>query len=300
MIGRMTAPGTLTTSDGVTIAYHRTGTGPPLLLAHGGLVDHTCFDPIRAQLAERFTVTAYDRRGHGQSDDGDGSDGAGYALDREVADFVEVATHVGAGGPVAVIGYSYGATIALRAVTTRPAPVRALVAYEAPFDVPGIIPAADEIVALLADRRYDDAVRLFVATTFHLSANAVRAMANHPTWQVSLANAHTLARETAAVLGTRLTAPTTPAPPVRYLVADQGGNPAFRHIAAAVATTIPNADTATVPGLPHFAISTEPETFLARALEHLDRHPAAERPGRDFGGNPRNRAAAGEQIPPKT
>lgn len=271
MIGRMTAPATFTTSDGVTIGYQRTGTGPPLLLAHGGLVDHTCFDPIRAQLAERFTVTAYDRRGHGRSDDRDPA--AGYSLDREVADFVEVATHVGAGGPVAVIAYSYGATIALRAVTTRPAPVRALVAYEAPFGVPGIIPAADEIVALLADQRYDDAVRLFVATTFHLSANAVQAMAKHPMWQVSLANAHTLARETAAVLSTRLTAPTTPAPPVSYLVADQGGNPAFRHIAAMVATTIPNADTATVPGLPHFAISTEPQTFLARALEHLNRHP---------------------------
>jgi pimeloyl-ACP methyl ester carboxylesterase len=267
MIGSMTGPNTFTTSDGVTIGYQRTGAGPPLLLAHGGLVDHTCFDPIRAQLAEQFTVTAYDRRGHGWSDDA-----PAYSLDREATDFVELATHIGAGGPVAAIAYSYGATIALRAVTTRSTPVRALVAYEAPFDVPGIIPEADEIVALSAEQRYDEAVRLFVATTFHLSANAVRAMANHPAWQVSLANAHTLARETTTVLRTRLTPPATPVPPVRYLVGEQGGNPAFRHIATTVTTTIPNADTATVPGLPHFAIATEPRTFVARALEHLHRH----------------------------
>jgi hypothetical protein len=60
-------------------------------------------------------------------------------------------------------------------------------------------------------------------------------------------------------------------PPVRYLVAEDGGNPAFHQIADLVRRTIPGADVATVPGLPHFAMATEPATFVARAMEHLIR-----------------------------
>jgi pimeloyl-ACP methyl ester carboxylesterase len=81
-------------------------------------------DPIYDLLAQQFTVTAYDRRGRGMS-----GDGPGYSVDREAADFVEAARLVGDGEPVAVIAYSYGALAALHAVTTRPAPVQALVAY---------------------------------------------------------------------------------------------------------------------------------------------------------------------------
>jgi pimeloyl-ACP methyl ester carboxylesterase len=65
--------------------------------------------------------------------------------------------------------------------------------------------------------------------------------------------------------------PVVPVPPVRYLVAEQGGNPTFRDIASLVERTIPGADVATVPGLPHFAMSTNPDAFVARALEHLHR-----------------------------
>lgn len=256
-----------TTSDGVTIGCRQVGSGPPLLLVHGGATDHRCFDPIWDLVAQQFAVTAYDRRGRGMS--GDGPD---YSLDREADDFVEAATFVGDGEPVAVIAYSYGALAALRAVTTRPAPVQALVAYEAPVGVPGMLPAVDEILALLDEQQYDDAIRLFVSSTFHLSDHVVDAMTAHPLWQVSVAAAPTLRREAAAVLSARLHPPTVPTPPVRYLVADKGGNPAFREIAALVERTLPGADVATVPGLPHFAMATEPAAFVSLAVEHLHRH----------------------------
>jgi pimeloyl-ACP methyl ester carboxylesterase len=217
-------------------------------------------------LTPHYTVTAYDRRGRGMS--GDGPD---YSLDREADDFVEAATFAGGGEPVDVIGYSYGALTALHAITTRPAPVRALVAYEAPLGVPGMIPAADEIVALVDAGRYDEANRLFVASTFHLGDHVVEVMTAHPMWQVTIAATPTVPREQAAALEARLDPPTGPVPPVRYLVAAEGGNPAFRDVAALVARTIPGADVATVPGLPHFAMATEPAAFVARALDHFRR-----------------------------
>jgi pimeloyl-ACP methyl ester carboxylesterase len=62
-----------------------------------------------------------------------------------------------------------------------------------------------------------------------------------------------------------------PVPPVRYLVAEKGGNPAFRQAAALVERSIPGSEVVTLPGLPHFAMSTEPDAFVARSLEHLRR-----------------------------
>ncbi|MGH3468464.1 MAG: alpha/beta fold hydrolase, partial [Thermocrispum sp.] len=102
------------------------------MLGTGRCTDHRCFDPVRDELARHYSVTAYDRRGYGKS-----GDKAGYSLDREVDDFVAAATVAGDGEPVSVLAYSYGATGVLRAVCTRPAPVRAVVTYEAPFSVPG-------------------------------------------------------------------------------------------------------------------------------------------------------------------
>ncbi|MGH9210197.1 MAG: alpha/beta fold hydrolase [Acidimicrobiales bacterium] len=263
----MSESGSITTSDGVTLGYRRVGAGPPLLLVHGGATDHRCFDPILDLVARHYTVTAYDRRGRGMS--GDGPD---YSLDREAADVVEMARVTGGDEPVALIAYSYGALAALRAVTTRRVPVRSLVAYEAPLGVPGVIPAAGEVIALVDAGRYDEAIRLFVSSTFHLSDGVVNAMTAHPMWQVSLAAAPTAPRELTAALAARLDPPAVPVPPVRYLVAEEGGNPAFREVAALVQGTIAGADVATVPGLPHFAMATEPAAFVSRALEHLQRH----------------------------
>lgn len=262
----MSGSGSFTTSDGVEIGYVQAGEGLPLVLVHGGATDHRCFDPVVDLLAAHFTVTAYDRRGHGLS-----AQGADRSLDREAVDLVEMVAFAGRGEPVDVIAYSYGALAALRAVTTRSPTVRSLVAYEAPLGLPGMIPQMSKIVALLDAERHDEAVRLFVGSTFYLPDRVVEAMTAHPMWAVSMENGPGLSHELAEVVAARLDPPRGPVPPVRYLVGEKGGNPAFRQAAQMVKRTIPGADVATVPGLPHFAMSTEPDAFVARALEHLRR-----------------------------
>ena len=68
-------------SDGTRIGYHRTGTGPPLVLVHGTTGAHWSFRYLVPELIERFTVHALDRRGRGES--GDAPD---YTIEREFED----------------------------------------------------------------------------------------------------------------------------------------------------------------------------------------------------------------------
>src|SRR5438132_9221571 len=54
--------------DGWKLYYEDTGgDGPPIVLVHGLLMDHTMFDPQVEALRDRYRVVAPDLRGHGRS-----------------------------------------------------------------------------------------------------------------------------------------------------------------------------------------------------------------------------------------
>jgi pimeloyl-ACP methyl ester carboxylesterase len=91
-------------ADGTPLAVWVEGEGPPLVLVHGSMCDHTAFDPLVAELGTTMTTFAMDRRGFGAS-----GDAAGYALEREFEDVAAVVEAVAAraGGPVALWGHSY-------------------------------------------------------------------------------------------------------------------------------------------------------------------------------------------------
>lgn len=256
----------VTTSDGAALACWRAGEGPPVVLVHGGGIDHRCFDPVIERLAARYTVFAYNRRGFAPS-----TDAGSYSLAREVDDLVELAAVVGGGERVAVVGYSYGGLTALQAITTRTAPFRAVLAYEPPLGVPGMIPKSAEICALIDEGRYEEALRLFIASTFLLPDKVIVRMAQHPLWQEFVGFAPKLRRENDEVVASTLQAATGPVPPTRILVAAAGGSPAFHEVAALATRQIPGADIATVVGVPHFAVSSDPAAFVARVFEFCDR-----------------------------
>ena len=54
--------------DGWTLAYQDRGEGPPVLLIHGLLMDHTMFDPQVDALSDRWRFVTPDFRGHGGSE----------------------------------------------------------------------------------------------------------------------------------------------------------------------------------------------------------------------------------------
>jgi alpha-beta hydrolase superfamily lysophospholipase len=97
---------TATSRDGTTIAFDRSGDGPPIVLVCGQSTDRSSNAPLAALLAEHFAVFNYDRRGRGDS-----GDTLPYAVEREVEDLGAVIGE--AGGSASVFGVSSGAALAL-------------------------------------------------------------------------------------------------------------------------------------------------------------------------------------------
>jgi pimeloyl-ACP methyl ester carboxylesterase len=156
--------------DGTQIAFDRSGDGPPVILVDGALSDRRASlnVALAAELAPRFTVYTYDRRGRGDS-----GDTPPYAIRREVEDIEALVDH--AGGKAYLYGISSGGVLALDAANRLGPKVTRLAVYEAPFvaddtrtPLPdGYLARLQELVA--ADRR-GDAVDLFMGTGIGLPA----------------------------------------------------------------------------------------------------------------------------------
>lgn len=152
------------TTDGVELVYHSLGAGPHVLLLHGTSTDHTTWEPVQSALAERFQLSILTRRGRCRS-----GDSSPYVLQRE---FEDVATLVDAlGGPVDIVGHSFGALCALEGAL-RARNVRRLVLYESPL--PGAFdywPDAvrDRMMPLLNSGQPEQALRTFMEAMLGLS-----------------------------------------------------------------------------------------------------------------------------------
>lgn len=99
-----------TSADGTKIAYETTGTGPVLMLLHGGGQTRRSWNErgYVDRLSKRFTVITVDLRGSGESDKPDTAEA--YALDAVLADLVAVADAAGA-KRFHLWGFGHGASI---------------------------------------------------------------------------------------------------------------------------------------------------------------------------------------------
>jgi pimeloyl-ACP methyl ester carboxylesterase len=255
--------------DGTAIAYERSGEGPPLILVDGALC-HRAFGPSRplaAELADRFTVYTYDRRGRGES-----GDTAPYAVEREVEDLEAVIA--AAGGSAHVYGISSGAVLALEAAH-RGAAIDSLALYEPPFIVddsrpplPADYPARLE--QLIAAGRRGDAVRLFMRQV-GMPAALVALMRFMPPWRKLKAVAPTL-RNDAAVMGATQAGQPLPADrwshaSVPTLVVTGGKSEPWMHRGnEQLADLLPNAERRVLDGQNHMV---KPKVLAPLLTEHL-------------------------------
>jgi pimeloyl-ACP methyl ester carboxylesterase len=245
----------ITSNDGTTIAYEKSGTGPSLILVDGALT-YRSFGPMQhlaELLAPDYTVYTFDRRGRGES-----SNSKPYSVDREIED-IDALIDV-AGGSAYIYGISSGACLALEASIKLGSKIRKLALYEPPYNSgQGAVQAwkdyRKKLAELLAEGRRGDAVVLFMQFV-GTPADQVNGMRSAPVWPMFEAVAPTLAYD-AAAMGTDCLAPIDRAARVSVpaLVMDGGANlaymPFMHETAASLAKVIPNAQQRTLEGQTH-------------------------------------------------
>src|SRR4051812_15953620 len=96
---------TVTSGDGTTIAYERTGSGPAVVLVCGGSAARRARAGVAPVLAATNAVYNFDRRGRGDS-----GDTLPYAVEREIEDIAAVTAATG--GPAGLYGISSGGGLA--------------------------------------------------------------------------------------------------------------------------------------------------------------------------------------------
>ena len=235
----------VTSADGTTIAYERTGDGPALVLVDGAMCHRAAgpMRPLAAQLPDGLTVYTYDRRGRGES-----LDTAPYAVAREVEDLRAVIEQ--AGGEAYVYAISSGAALAMATAAAGPWITR-LALYEPPFMAEAGKEYTERLNELLAAGRRGDAVALFM-THVGVPAQAVAGMRGQPGWAALEAIAPTLAYDDAVLGDGSVPRDLASAIAVPALVLSGGASPpGLQRAAKAAADALPTAEYRTLDGQTH-------------------------------------------------
>jgi pimeloyl-ACP methyl ester carboxylesterase len=249
----MVAMHTTSSPDGTTLAFDRSGDGPPIVLVGGafGTRDHPSVVGLARHLSEHVTVYAYDRRGRGDS-----TDTPPYAVEREIEDLAAVID--AAGGRAHVYGLSSGAGLAARAAAAD-LPIDRLVLHEPPYDVGGARPPlpadfAEQVAALVAAGRNGDAVEYFMTQGIGLPAEMVASMRPTPVWAGLEVLAPTLVYDNAVMGDNALPADDLGRLKQPVLVLSGELSPDWFHRAAeATAAACRDARHQQLPGQSHFA-----------------------------------------------
>jgi pimeloyl-ACP methyl ester carboxylesterase len=259
------APGRVVRStDGTPIAIYALGSGPPLVLVHGAAADHTTFRVVGPRFAEAFTVCAIDRRGRGGS-----GDTPPYAIEREFEDVTAVSTALAEehGGPVDVVGHSYGGRCSLGAALRSPA-IRRLVSYEgapSPADIRyGDADLADELAELDRAGRPETLLETFLRRVVGMDDAALAAYRADPVWPDRVAAAHTIPRELRAERGAAAAGLERLGEVRQPVLQVLGGDslPVFATATASLDDRLAHGRIVVIPGARHAAHHTHPDDFV--------------------------------------
>ncbi|MFC4056567.1 alpha/beta fold hydrolase [Actinomadura syzygii] len=141
---------------GASLHYEVRGSGsrPVALLICGGIYDAAAYAGLAAQLAERYTVVTYDRRGNSRSPLT--GPPVPQRIEEHADDASRLLAEVSPDAPAFVFGNSSGAQIGLALAERHPEQVRVLVAHEPPLL--SMLPDAAHWESVIADveRAYAD------------------------------------------------------------------------------------------------------------------------------------------------
>jgi pimeloyl-ACP methyl ester carboxylesterase len=262
-------------ADGTLIAIFESGTAEPgtrpLVLVHGTTADHLTFRVVGPMLAQRRRLHAMDRRGRGAS-----GDGPAYAIEREFEEVAAVADAVAAetGGPVDVLGHSFGGRCALGASLLTPA-VRRVVCYEgapAPVDRP-YQPAglADRLRTHLARGDREAVLETFMREVVGIDDAGMARFRADPVWPLRVAASPTILRELEAERSPAASLDALAGVGVPILqVLGTASLPAFHEATSALDARLARGSVVRIEGAAHAAHHTHPDAFVAAVEGFLD------------------------------
>ncbi len=250
---------------GPPMALFSRGSGPSGVLGPGAAAAPTTFRVIGPLLAVSNTVHAIDRRGRGAS-----GDTQPYAIEREFEDVAAVAEALAndEGGPIDVVGHSYGGRCGLGGALRTDA-IRRVVSYEGAPSPPalryGDASLAEDLVALDRAGRPEALLEAFLTRVVGMDADALAAYRADPVWPLRVAAAHTIPRELIAEGESEaagLEALGRVHQPVLQVV---GGDslPVFAEATAALDERLVDGAVAVIPGARHAAHHTHPRELVA-------------------------------------
>lgn len=245
--------------DGQQIAYRVAGSGPPLVLLHGGLVDSRAWRREIAAFSDEFQVVAWDAPGCGQSSDPrpDASLDDYAATAAGLIDALEL-------GPAHLLGHSFGGGLALAIYQRHSRLVRSLILVSAYAGWAGSLPAAEveqrrQRAERNAQRPTQDWIDEFLATLFdettppHLVEETRRIMLDtRPEGMLPMLNAFAEADLTDVL--------DTVAVPTLLLYGDRDQR-SPRPVAESLARSIPTCHLVFVSGVGHDVNVEAPEVF---------------------------------------
>ena len=257
-------------ANGLKFHYTEEGSGPPLLLIHGGSLTLDSWAALTAQAAPKFHVYAYDTRGHGATE----NPGGRYSCDLLASDAAAIIAALHLDRPL-VAGYSDGGDKALLLAIRHP-------------DLPRAVVVGGATNKIAATPRYFAGMRAFFGTGRPgrlTDADLDALTAAHPDVAEFYGQMHrragdptywrTLLKQIWPMWTTRLvfTAPQLKAikTPMLVILAD---NDEFSSASDAVALrdSVRNSQLAILPGATHTVFHDRAAQFGGLVLDFLDSH----------------------------
>jgi pimeloyl-ACP methyl ester carboxylesterase len=233
--------------NGIRLFYGEIGSGPPVLMLHGGLANSDYFGHQVRALADRHRVIVVDSRGHGRSTRDDRP--FGYDL---MADDVVALLDVLAIAKPDIVGWSDGGIIALDIAMRHPNRVGRIFAFGANTSKSGLKDDFDQnpVFAAYIKRAGEEYARISPTPTEYEAflSQIGRMWASEPNWSDDQLK--------------------TIRSPVMVADGEHDEGIKLEHTEY-MAATIPGARILIMPGLSHFAFLQDPERFNAALLQFL-------------------------------
>ncbi|HTR50260.1 MAG TPA: alpha/beta hydrolase [Kofleriaceae bacterium] len=243
--------GTYITVRGIKTYYETHGSGPPLLLLHGGTGSADDFDRNTPALAAHFRVITPERMGHGRTADVPDRPFDYHEMAEDMIAFMD-AIHV---AKADLVGWSDGGIVALDIAMHHPDRVGKLAVTGANFRVDGLAP---EIVTWLRDVKPDDWPKTMLDNYKRLSPDG----AAH--WPVVFERLRKMLLSQPSYTNEQLKTITAPT----LVMAGDDDVIRIEHTIE-LARTIPGAQLCIYPGGGHFWFNKKADAFNAIILEFL-------------------------------